>query len=47
MLGVLASDGKVMPPLWIDRGAKVDSAVYIEQLIKVKKWLDEKGNFIR
>ena len=41
MLGVMASDGKVMPPLWIDRGSKVDSSVYIEQLKKVKKWLDD------
>ena len=41
MLGVVASDGKVMPPLWIDCNAKVDTAVYIEQLKKVKKWLDE------
>ena len=41
MLGVVASDGKAMPPIWIDRGAKVDSAVYIEQLKKVKKWLDD------
>ena len=41
MLGVLASDGKVMPPLWIDRGSKVDSKVYIEQLKKVKVWLDD------
>ena len=41
MLGVIASDGKKMPPLWIDRNAKVDSAVYIELLKKVKEWLDE------
>ena len=27
MLGVIASDGKVMPPLWIDKGIKVDSRV--------------------
>ena len=25
MLGAIASDGKVMPPLWIDKGTKVDS----------------------
>lgn len=41
MLGVCASDGKVMPPLWIDKGAKVDSKVYIELLKKVKAWIDE------
>ena len=41
MLGVCASNGKVMPPLWIDKGAKVDSKVYIEMLKKVQAWLDE------
>ena len=41
MLGIISSDGKTMPPLWIDRNAKVDSPVYIELLKKVRKWLDE------
>ena len=41
MLGVIASDGQVMPPLWIDTGTKVDTAVYIGNLKKVKEWLDE------
>ena len=41
MLGVCTSDGKVMPPLWIDKGAKVDSKVYIQQLKEVKAWLDD------
>ena len=41
MLGIITSDGKSMPPLWIDKGAKVDSKVYIELLKKVKTWLDE------
>ena len=41
MLGVIGSDGQVMPPLWIDKGTKVDSAVYIENLKKVKAWIDE------
>ena len=41
MLGVVGSDGKVMPPLWIDKGAKVDSKVYIELLKKVKVWIDD------
>ena len=40
MLGVIASDGKVMPPLWIDKGTKVDSRVYIENLKKVKAWVE-------
>ena len=30
-----------MPPLWLDKGAKVDSGVYIENLKKVKAWLQE------
>merc|ERR1712155_448410 len=42
MLGVTASDGQVMPPLWIDKGTKVDSAVYIKNLEKVKKWIEDK-----
>ena len=41
MLGVAASDGKVMPPIWIDKGAKVDSKVYIALLEKVKAWAEE------
>ena len=41
MLGVCGSDGQVMPPLWIDKGTKVDSTVYIENLKKVKAWIKE------
>ena len=41
MLGVIASDGKVMPPLWIDKGTKVDSNVYIKNLEKVKAWIED------
>ena len=41
MLGVVGSDGQVMPPLWMEKGAKVDSKIYIANLEKVKVWLDE------
>ena len=41
MLGVCGSDGQVMQPLWIDKGTKVDSKVYIENLKKVKAWIHE------
>ena len=41
MLGVVGSDGQVMPPLWMEKGAKDDSKIYIDNLKKVKLWLDE------
>ena len=41
MLGVIASDANVLAPLWIDKGTKVDSRVYIENLKKVKAWVQE------
>ena len=40
MLGVCGSDGQVMAPLWLDKGVKVDSAIYIENLKKVKEWIE-------
>ena len=49
MLGVVASDGKRMPPFWFPKGLRVGAKEYLEVLqTVVKPWLDEQypeGNY--
>ncbi len=49
-LGVVASDGKVGPPIFVDPGVKIDAVVYQELLRShVKPWVDAHyppGSFI-
>ncbi len=42
MLGVVASDGKRMPPYWFPKGLRVGTEEYLDVMIRVvKPWLDE------
>lgn len=42
MLGVIASNGKKMPPVFIPQGLKVNQHVYMDILkTRVKPWIDE------
>ena len=49
-LGIVASDGKVGPPIFVEAGVKIDSAVYQDILRReVKPWVDANyapGSFI-
>ncbi len=49
-LGVVASEGKVGPPIFVEPGIKIDSMVYQEILRReVKPWVDANyppGSFI-
>ncbi len=50
MLGVVASDGKRMPPHFFPAGLKINTEVYLDVLTNVvKPWLDEnypQGNYV-
>ena len=50
MLGVVASDGKRMPPFWFPKGLRVGAVEYLNVLqTVVKPWLDEnypEGNYV-
>ncbi len=40
-LGVVGSDGKVAPPIWVPPGIKINSDAYVELLCrKIKPWID-------
>ncbi len=42
MLGVVASDGKRMPPYWFPKGLKVGTEEYLEVMQRVvKPWIDQ------
>ncbi len=42
MLGVVASDGKVMPPYWFPKGLRVGTLEYLDVLQNVvKPWIDQ------
>lgn len=49
VLGVLASDGRICPPIFIDSGLKITAAVYLDLLkLKVLPWLKKEypeGNY--
>ncbi len=50
MLGVIASDGKRLPPIWFPKGTKVGTREYLDIMeTKVKPWLEEtypRGNYV-
>ncbi|XP_059097596.1 uncharacterized protein LOC131891917 [Tigriopus californicus] len=50
MLGVVASDGKAMPPYWFPKGLKINTEEYLKVMRKVvKPWLDATyplGNYV-